>query len=809
MIQKIREKIDFGTRRYVISMLFLLLISFLLHVSELAVNVSNGKNEFSFYALLQLFLNDVTFIYIATTYLYLIYLLIYYLSDFSARMLLALALLVMICVQIGLMQYYLISNMLLGADMWSYSWNDIKLTVAASVTISWWQILLFPTVLIACMQLHYYFQQHTFSFLTSIILLVLILSIGFANRHYNWIEIKDINDKNLVINKESYFIDKTKEFIKGRQVNSPYLQQELLASAGAYPLQIKQSTTDYLGPYINKKSTPPNIVFILVEGLGKTFVGPYADYEGCMPFLDSLSRQGLFWSNFISNAGRTFGVLPAILGSLPFGKSGFMEEPNMPYHTSLIKLLNQNGYSSSFYYGGAAKFDGMRNFLEKQEIGNIYDEDNFEDSYQKLPANSGGFTWGYGDKELFKNSFRFISKTKQPYFNIYLTVTTHEPFNIPNPSSYEQRLQYFMAKNGNSQVAQNKDAFRCLMYTDDAIRNFIEEYKKRSEYNNTIFLITGDHRMIPVKHKNEIDRYHVPLLIYSPLLKTHKLFKSMASHDDVPSTFTAYLKNAYKMQMPDSVHWLGSGLTFETHFTNNKHIPIMRNKGQIADYVFGKYFITDGALQDLSDNLIQTQNRDEELTKKGEKYIEQFKNINDYVCSNNKLYNYLFVPDTSIKEYTTTPTNEVIVEEEKKEAPKTTSPKKETTVENKTNSPKPKETNTPKAAIKPTPKVVEQNINTDDELKAAQAFVIKNPGNAQGYYNLGVQHLKLGNYSWAKANLEKSLALNYKLKEAYQALINMELQRGDREAARWYYYKAIGVFEKSEFENELIKIKGR
>lgn len=37
----------------------------------------------------------------------------------------------------------------------------------------------------------------------------------------------------------------------------------------------------------------------------------------------------------------------------------------------------------------------------------------------------------------------------------------------------------------------------------------------------------------------------------------------------------------------------------------------------------------------------------------------------------------------------------------------------------------------------------------------------------------------------------------------------MELQRGDREAARWYYYKAIGVFEKSEFENELIKIKGR
>jgi hypothetical protein len=41
---------------------------------------------------------------------------------------------------------------------------------------------------------------------------------------------------------------------------------------------------------------------------------------GGFTYLDSLIPKSLYWENFVSNAGRTFGALPSILGSLPYEK---------------------------------------------------------------------------------------------------------------------------------------------------------------------------------------------------------------------------------------------------------------------------------------------------------------------------------------------------------------------------------------------------------------------------------------------------------------------------------------------------------
>ena len=810
MLQTIKEKSAFAFRRYIASMLFLHLITFALHLAELFVSISHGKNTFNVKVLLQLFFNDSSFIVTYSTYVLAFYFLIYYLSDFTARMLLAALLVITISIQIGLMQYFLISNMLLGADLWNYSLHDIKMTVSASTSISWWQLILFPIVVGGAMRLHYSFQQNTFSLPIAAAVLLVYVVLWFANGKHGIVNVTDVNDKNLAINKSQYFITKTAEFMQGNQVNSPYMQLELLASAGAYPFEHKQPELDELGPYFKKvSSTPPNVVFVLVEGLGKTFVGQNAEYQGCMPFLDSLSTQSLFWTNFLSTAGRTFGVLPSVLGSLPYGKGGFMEETNMPNHTSLVQLLKQNGYHTGFYYGGDANFDGQRNFLNRQNIDSIIDMAKFDSRYQKIPENNEGFSWGYPDEELYRRSFSALPINK-PYFSTYLTVTTHEPFVISNPQRYDTRLKKFIQlTNNNQQVIENKEAFRTLMNADDALRYLIETYKNRPEYANTIFVITGDHRMIPVNHKNEIDRYHVPLIIYSPLLKTNRVFKSVCSHTDLPSTFTAFLKKQYKLNMPEKVHWLGNGLTFGTTFSSDKHLPIMRNKGQIADYVFGKYFITDGALQNLSDNMEQTQNRDEELTKKALGYLEQFKQLNSYVCKNDKLYSLTFkttapnyaqntVADEDVD--TTTPVVETPIQPNTAQKP---------IVENNRTSTKAMPASNPENTLVTKPGKRASNIAVNNELRAAQDFVLLNPSNAQGYYELGVQHVKLGNLGWAKANFERALALNYKLKDAYIALIELSLARNNKEAARAYYYKAIGVYSKEEFEDQLQLIKSK
>lgn len=792
-MQMLKEKSGFAIRRFISSMLFLHAIVFLLHLVEITVTAANGKTSPTLSIFVVSLLNDITFVVHYSTFIFPVYLVIYWGSDFLARMLMGLLLVITVITLVGLMQYYLISNMILGADLWNYSWHDIKLTIKASANLSWWQLIVFPLFVGIAMRTHYWFQQHTFSFTISASIALSYTIISFLNTSLQFIQLNDVNNKTLAINKGDYFLKKTTDFINGNQLNSPYMQQELMASTGSYPLQYKQNISDELGPFFNKVSkTPPNVVFVIVEGLGKTFVGQNAEYRGCMPYLDSLSEKSLFWTNFLSTTGRTFGVLPSILGSLPFGKAGFMELEKYPKHTTLFQLLKQNGYKTGFFYGGDVDFDGQKKFLDYQGVETILDESNFTDQYEKIPKTDAGFSWGYPDKSLYKRSMDLLPK-KGPLFNVYLTVTTHEPFKIAQPEQYDSKLNAFKNKYNNPEIGKNIDAFRTLMYADDAIRLLLEEYSKRSDFNNTIFVITGDHRMIPVNHKNEIDRYHVPLLIYSPLLKSNSVFKSVCSHADIPSTLTTYLKENYQLNFPDSVHWLGKGLTFKTTFSSDKHLAIMRNKGQINDYVFGKYFITDGALQNLSDNLIQSQNRDVKETQKVEGFIQKFQQINEYVCNNDKLYNIDFtaIPLDFINDTT-------IIADSKKQT--------KIEIQTKISSAQNIET-----------KILEQKNNFKKQepitikktqaLEAAQANVIKNPSDAEAYYNLGVEHFKEGNLNWARANFEKSIALNYKQKKVYVALISLELKRNDKEAARAYYYKAIGIYNKNEFEVELNNIK--
>lgn len=769
----IREKLGFAARRFLISLLFLAGVSVLLHSVEIVAVIISKQVSFSFLLLLQAVANDIAFVAHFAAYTFVIYFIIYLASDFSARMLMAFMLLLIVINQIGLMQYYLVSHVPLGADFWNYSLNDIKLTIKASADVKWWQILAFPMVVGFAMRMHYAMQQYTLPLYTSLGIIGAILLIGFLPINFSFDE---VGAKNLALNKADYFLTKSKDFYVEQRGNDGV--NSLIVGANAmYPFQTKQNPTDNFGKYFKKGNKPPNIVMVLVEGLGKTFLGPQAEYEGTMPFMDSLSRKSLCWTNFLSTTGRTFGVLPSVLGSLPFGASGFMEMGNdVPYHTSLVKLLKQNGYRTGFYYGGDATFDGQQLFLQKQGIDFVLDEKDFPESYKKIPANSGGFSWGYPDKELYRRSLEVLPDTT-PYLSVYLTVTTHEPFKFEGSEAYNSRInQLLLQYNNNPNIAENKDAFKTLMYADDALRYLIESYKNRPEYENTIFIITGDHRMIPVKHINELDRYHVPLIVYSPMLKSPKEFKSICSHADLPSTLTAYLQKQYRLTFPDSVHWLGQGLTFKNTFQSDRQMAIMRNKGDISEYVYGEYFITDGALLTIGDNCTLTRNPDEDLRAKVAEQLNQFKQLNNYVCKFNKLYN---VKNTFISTMPTTndsnDLNEIMIEEPVAvESAKTE--KVQPIITQKAQKPEPKN----------------RQPQSGKSNKGEAAFI------------MGKVHAELNNPKQARQLLQQALQNNYKVKDAYRLLINLELGLDNKVGALKWYNQAITQIDKASF-NDLYK----
>ena len=85
------------------------------------------------------------------------------------------------------------------------------------------------------------------------------------------------------------------------------------------------------------------------------------------PFLDSLSRHSLLWSNCLSTTPRSAGVLPAITASVPYGAKGF-QFGDIPACNSLLPILKENGYNNNVFYACPFSFDRISDYLSSQNI---------------------------------------------------------------------------------------------------------------------------------------------------------------------------------------------------------------------------------------------------------------------------------------------------------------------------------------------------------------------------------------------------------------------------------------------------------
>lgn len=406
-----------------------------------------------------------------------------------------------------------------------------------------------------------------------------------------------------------------------------------------FPFWRKENTPDFLGQYLNKSENIPNIVLLVMEGFGHAYTSPKGYIGNFTPFLDSLSGKSLSWENSLSSAGRTFGALPSLSGSLPFGKNGFLEIEKTPEHFNLYNILKANGFETGFYYGGHISFDRYREFLEYSKVDHIVDETSFSSPYKKLPANNGE-SWGYEDQAVLSKMQEVQKVQNRPYFNMILTLSTHNPFLINNRDYYEK--QYNERLNSNilnaeqkKWAAAHKNQLISVLNADDALREFFTNYRKRKDFANTIFIITGDHSMPEITLQSKIDRFHVPLMIYSPLLKENKRFYKTVSHFDLAPSILAYYRNNYKINTPSTVTWVGRGLSPDSEIKGTG-IPMMQSKNQLIDFVSEQYYLHEGQLFTLK-NLEEDPSGDTSALNKINNRFNQYKSMNSEFYKTKKL----------------------------------------------------------------------------------------------------------------------------------------------------------------------------
>lgn len=433
-------------------------------------------------------------------------------------------------------------------------------------------------------------------------------------------------------------IQKSKEFqLSNRHFN--YLTPQ-------YPFLRKREKKDVLSDYFEWNEQAPNLVFIIVESLSRKFSGPGCEWESFTPVLDSLAKHSLYWTNFVTTSERTFNVMPSTFASLPYGEKGFMtlaEDTAYPGFTSLPEIIKNEGYLNNFFYGGWVNFDKMNIFLDSLQFDNVLNDKKFGDKYQKIQKSERGLTWGYPDHAVFQRAMEIIDTLpQQPRLDVYMTLSMHSPFFPPQEEKWRKQVHRRLEK-----LHLNEDEkdfylrreliFATIMYTDYSIGKLIEDYSGRPGFNNTIFVVMGDHHLATGNY-NPIEKYHVPFMIYSPMLKESKILPAVSSSADITPTFLNMLASNFDFSTPQWVHWLGHQLDTSAVFQSKNFVPFMRVNRNIDEILFNDWFLSQGRLYEIKNNLDLKPIEDQRITKMMQDQLNTFNALNDYVCNSDAIY---------------------------------------------------------------------------------------------------------------------------------------------------------------------------
>lgn len=308
--------------------------------------------------------------------------------------------------------------------------------------------------------------------------------------------------------------------------NNPYLY---LAPSEATKLvdslyRVEKDTTTQI-----LTTQKPNVVIFILESFTADLTKTLGNETGITPHFDSLINKGFLFSQIYAAGNRTDKGLIGVLTGFPtLGTGSIVKWPEkMQKIPAISQKMLQNNYSTSFFYGGESEFDNYKAFILSRGYQQLIDKNNFD----KKDMNS---KWGAYDALVFNKQLQSLNQTKQPFFSTILSLTNHEPFELPTTFKFgkENLVQKFKST---------------AYYTDSCINAYLTEAKKQPWYKNTLFVFVADHGHLYPKNEHDIympQRYHIPMLFYGDVIKEEfrgEKFEKTGSQQDLAATLLAQL----------------------------------------------------------------------------------------------------------------------------------------------------------------------------------------------------------------------------------------------------------------------------
>ncbi|MBI2307518.1 MAG: LTA synthase family protein [Rhodocyclales bacterium] len=257
----------------------------------------------------------------------------------------------------------------------------------------------------------------------------------------------------------------------------------------------------------------PNLVFIVLESVGSraTNLGN-TQRRLVTPHLQALAADSLVLERAYTAIPHTSKALVAMLcGTEPFYRYPIFESHLGIPARCLASLLDEHGYETAFFQSPTKNFENRSGLVAQMGFRSFRGGEDFTVSGFE-PANY----FGHEDAVMLEPSRQWLARQNGPFFAVYLTGTTHHPYWAPS------RLGFQEFADGQDYEEKNR-YLNAVRYLDWFVDQLLQQYKAAGAYDNTVFVIVGDHGESFIENgrrQHNASLYEetlaVPLLIHSP-----------------------------------------------------------------------------------------------------------------------------------------------------------------------------------------------------------------------------------------------------------------------------------------------------
>ncbi|MEP7236720.1 MAG: sulfatase-like hydrolase/transferase [Ferruginibacter sp.] len=314
-------------------------------------------------------------------------------------------------------------------------------------------------------------------------------------------------------------------------------------------LQIQQpnSSNPYsrlIHPGSKAFESQPNVVLVICESFSMYKSSMSGNPLNSTPYFNQLCQEGIFFDRcFTPTFGTARGVFATITGIPDVQLSKFSTRNEESINQRTI-INNFDGYEKYYFIGGRSQFNNFKGLVNNINGLHVYEEGQYKAKNLNV--------WGISDKNLFLEANAVLAAQQKPFFAIIQTADNHRPFNIPEEDSDFARADInsdSLSKYGFESLKE----YHAFAYTDYCIKKFMEAARNSPQFNNTIFIFTGDHgvegnatAMYPKAWTEQrLSDEHVPLLFYAPALLPAQKRTEAVSQIDILPTVASMLQQPY------------------------------------------------------------------------------------------------------------------------------------------------------------------------------------------------------------------------------------------------------------------------